>query len=549
MLHLNLFAISGLLIVITYMPLFLIINLNNDSKITRIYSLHVLCVAIWGMGAFLLGINKDPLESMKLWKFAYSGVLFIPIFFQHTVFLIRNSKNSYYLLFIYFQGLFFLFSIYNNKFFKVIGINFDNIYYFSTNNYYLFSFIIWIFITLISHIQLYFHYKNYYKNSKIIRNKELLFLLCAFLGFAGGTLNFLPGFGMKIYPFGNLFVAIHFIVVGYAILKHQFFDINIVIKRTLAYSSLITVTSVLYLTSIFITERFLQYILNYQSLQVSISLAFFLGIIFMPFRDNLQNVIDKLFFKKAPDDIFFENKQLRQEVAETEKYKTLATLASGIAHEIRNPLTVIKTFHEYLPHRHQDQDFIQKYSKLANKEIERVEDLLTQLMEYSKPNPPKFTNVQLKKMLYHTIDVLNHHFLNHHIECQRNINIDHDFSMQLDPNQIHQALFNIMLNAIEAMPNGGKLFVDASVIPKKIKSTVAHNKIIEITIRDSGSGITEENLKHIFDPFFTNKDFGTGLGLAIVQSIIENHHGKISVKSKIGEGTAVIIKIPAVNPN
>ncbi|MBP9854371.1 MAG: hypothetical protein KBD53_05850 [Candidatus Omnitrophica bacterium] len=258
----------------------------------------------------------------------------------------------------------------------------------------------------------------------------------------------------------------------------------------------------------------------------------------------MQKYLEKYFFKSTQEEMMFENEKLRQEITQTEKYKTLATLASGIAHEIRNPLTVIKTFNEYLPARHNDKEFVKKYSQLTNKEIDRISELVNRLMEYSKPNPPKFTDVPVKKLLNQSVDTLNHHLLNKHVHYDRHISINDDLIMRLDPNQIHQALMNIILNAIEAMPNGGELLVRAEVIPRQIKSSIKHNQILEIIITDTGLGIVEEHIKQIFDPFFTNKDFGTGLGLAIVQSIIENHHGRISVKSKVGVGTSVVIEIP-----
>ncbi|MGE0267570.1 MAG: nitrogen regulation protein NR(II) [Candidatus Omnitrophota bacterium] len=284
--------------------------------------------------------------------------------------------------------------------------------------------------------------------------------------------------------------------------------------------------------------------LNYDSPFFNIFTAFILGIIFIPLQHRIQQYIERYFFRGTQEEIALENEKLRLEVAQTEKYKTLATLAGGIAHEIRNPLTVIKTFNEYLPARHNDREFINKYSRLTAKEVERISELVNRLMEYSKPNPPKFTDVSVKKLLNQSIDTLSNNFLSRHVQCSRNINLDDQLTLRLDANQIHQALLNIMLNAVDAMPDGGQLFIGAAVLPKQIKSSVKHDKIVQITIKDTGVGIAEENLKQIFDPFFTNKDFGTGLGLAIVQGIIENHHGKILVKSKIGIGTEIIIELP-----
>ncbi|MCA9394888.1 MAG: hypothetical protein KC900_11840 [Candidatus Omnitrophica bacterium] len=286
-------------------------------------------------------------------------------------------------------------------------------------------------------------------------------------------------------------------------------------------------------------EKTIQSIVGYDSVYISIITAFLFGLLIIPLKNHLQKLIDKLFFKKSPNEIALENKQLLQQITQSEKYRTLATLASGIAHEIRNPLTIIKTFTEFLPQKHRDEEFVQKYSALTAKEVTRIEDLVNQLMSYSKPNPPQFRPTALRNLVIDSLDVLSSQLLSRKIRCRRQIDIGSETHVNVDPNQIHQVIFNIVLNAIEAMPSGGELIVSADLL-----SDPGGNRV-RLSFRDSGPGIEPDHLKQIFDPFFTQKDFGTGLGLAIVQSIIENHNGRIIARSKVGEGTEMVIELPA----
>ncbi|MDE2008765.1 MAG: histidine kinase, partial [Candidatus Omnitrophica bacterium] len=128
---------------------------------------------------------------------------------------------------------------------------------------------------------------------------------------------------------------------------------------------------------------------------------------------------------------------------------------------------------------------------------------------------------------------------NSHIEIQTKFD-PHPIHIQADPQQLKQALLNLVLNAIDAMPNGGTLTVTTNVIPAKA-GIQYHQYIIEIS--DTGCGIDPKDLPHIFDPFFSKKEKGTGLGLAITQGIIEKHGGIISVESKLNQGTNFKIKL------
>jgi len=367
-----------------------------------------------------------------------------------------------------------------------------------------------------------------------------------------GAMNFLPLFDINIFPFGNFLIPIYGLVLAYAILKHQLLDIVIVIRKSMIYSSLITIISILYLIMVFLLERFAQEIFGYQSLIISIGTAFGLGLIFIPLKHQIQRFVDRYFLKGTHEEIAQENVLLRQEIAQSEKYKTLSTLSSGIAHEVKNPLTAIKTFCEYLPRKVNDKEFLIKFSNIVGHEVDRINDMVHQLLDYGKPAPLAIQKTNIHKLINDTIDILNSKFIAQKITINKAL-ILNPRPLTVDPNQIKQALLNIFLNAVDAMPSGGTLTISTTIdhpsAPKinsgrDLAQISNLGGLFTINIHDTGSGIPKESLKHIFDPFFSKKDSGTGLGLSITQSIIENHGGTIRIKSDVGIGTNVEVKLP-----
>ena len=158
-----------------------------------------------------------------------------------------------------------------------------------------------------------------------------------------------------------------------------------------------------------------------------------------------------------------------------------------------------------------------------------------QLLDYGKPAPLAIKKTNIHKLINNTVDILNSKFIDQKTEIIKNFQASQDLPLDIDPNQLRQALLNILLNAVEAMPHGGKL---------TISTFVTHISYFIIKIEDTGEGISREDLSQIFDPFFSRKDNGTGLGLSITETLIKNHNGIIQIKSKAGVGTVVEIELP-----
>jgi len=243
-----------------------------------------------------------------------------------------------------------------------------------------------------------------------------------------------------------------------------------------------------------------------------------------------------------------ENELLRQEITQSERMKSIAILASGMAHEIKNPLTTLKTFTEYVPQKKDDPEFMEQYQKIMPKEIDRIENLVHELLYFAKPSLPQMQTINPNEIISNVLLMLKQNLesLNIHVVATQ---LNSTSSIQADPNQIKQALLNLILNAIDAMPNGGTLTITTSLTFPNVKNPaqgevpIGNPQHYNIEISDTGCGIAPKDLPHIFEPFFSKKSKGTGLGLAITQGIIEKHGGSINVESKINQGTTIRIKI------
>jgi two-component system sensor histidine kinase HydH len=227
-----------------------------------------------------------------------------------------------------------------------------------------------------------------------------------------------------------------------------------------------------------------------------------------------------------------EVRSLRKEIARSQRLATVGRLAAGVSHEIRNPLSSIKGFATYFKERYYDVPENQQISNLMIQEVDRLNRVVGQLHEFARPITVTKKSIQIKAFLKDSLKLIERQ------ASEANISIKTDFDFEIDeilidPDRINQVLLNLYLNAIESMDNGGNLTVTLAKNSKK--------NGIEIKVSDTGTGITEDDLSHIFDPYFTTKASGTGLGLAIVYNIMEAHGGEITIESHLGQGTEVTI--------
>ncbi|MFB0505433.1 MAG: nitrogen regulation protein NR(II) [Thermodesulfobacteriota bacterium] len=230
-----------------------------------------------------------------------------------------------------------------------------------------------------------------------------------------------------------------------------------------------------------------------------------------------------------------EIRELQEKVRRSERLASLGRLASGIAHEIRNPLSSIKGFAQYFQGKLKPASQDKGYADIMIREVERLDRVIAGLLDFARPQEPQPESASIREILDHSLKLLESDLKEKDIEVERNYN-DGDINLNVDRDQITQALLNIFKNSLESMEDGGKLRISLGRNRDK--------RMVEIRVSDTGSGISRENLSRIFDPFFSTKKKGTGLGLAITLKIIENHGGEMGVESSEEKGTTFRVLLP-----
>jgi len=232
-----------------------------------------------------------------------------------------------------------------------------------------------------------------------------------------------------------------------------------------------------------------------------------------------------------------EIKKLKEEVARNQRLASIGRLAAGVAHEIRNPLSSIKGFATYFRERYKDVPQDQQTAEIMVQEVDRLNRVISQLLEFARPPQIQKRKSNLVELVKESLRMVEQDAQRKSVRISFDLP-DQEVLAEVDPDRIKQVLLNLYLNALEAMDEGGTLSVSVSA------NTGSGTAKIEIS--DTGRGIAEEDLPHIFDPYFTTKPSGTGLGLAIAHKIIESHGGEILVESKAGAGTTFVIKLPGL---
>jgi len=231
--------------------------------------------------------------------------------------------------------------------------------------------------------------------------------------------------------------------------------------------------------------------------------------------------------KKAED--------MRLQLERSQKMSLVGQIASGMAHEIKNPLASIKGAVEILSDKSTSEPDREEFNAIVQKEIKRINVSVTDFLEFARPSETKMMEVNLSKIVRSSIKQIQPQAGKRNIEIISNI--EEPIAVNGDEEKLHQVMLNLLINAVDASPNATKL-------------KVALNKDGETTfvsIEDSGEGISEENRDKIFEPFFTTKSSGTGLGLPIAKNIVERHKGTISLSNIDTGGAIAKIKLPLLN--
>lgn len=239
--------------------------------------------------------------------------------------------------------------------------------------------------------------------------------------------------------------------------------------------------------------------------------------------------------------------RIQEEMLKMDRLVSLGKLASGIAHEIRNPLAGIKTTAQALEEEMAKDDPKREYLNRITKEIDRLNELLKTFFSFAKPQTLLLVPCHIKEIINAIIPFLIKEIADKGIQFVESYHPQLP-KIRVDKIQMHQAFLNLFLNAIQAMPNGGELKIEANpvILPSPDGS---RQNLIKVVVSDSGKGIPPQILPKIFDPFFTTKPKGIGLGLSITYQIIKKHGGTIKVHSQWEKGTSFIINLPETFEN
>jgi two-component system sensor histidine kinase HydH len=227
-------------------------------------------------------------------------------------------------------------------------------------------------------------------------------------------------------------------------------------------------------------------------------------------------------------------RELEERVRRADRLASLGKLAAGIAHEVRNPLASIKGFAQYLKGTFSHNESGAEYADIIVEEVERLDKVVSALLNFAKPKPLQLEMHSINSIIEEALTLIEDKAKADHISIIKNFVVDIPLTA-VDKEQIKQVFLNIFLNATQEMEEGGTL---------EVTSRSGGDSSVMVEIKDTGRGISTENMKNIFSPFFTTKESGFGLGLSIAHTIIESHGGEISVKSEIEKGTIFKIQIP-----
>lgn len=636
----NAFALSSLLILIFCIPLGIFLCFRSkDNSVAKIFSLFCFVVAIWAFGGYKVATTTSSESAFFWWQIAFIGVILCPVVYSHfvSVFLNINSKCFIFLIYL-FAAIFIAIDLFAaSSFLGSLRFVFNQFYWICWDQHKNISLLIfyisfyWILVVYFSLLLA----KEFRKSIGFRRRQLKYVLLSGTFGWLGAHCNFLPVFGINVYPYSNYGIAIWALVIAYTILRHKVFDVEVIIKKTLLFGGIFASIYAIFAFFALLGQVFFERFVTANRWLSMIPSVIIVTLTLRPLESFLVNVTDKYLFqkkydykellrtfasevlsvleldkliglteeklakimrleyckviiagnnmgvkseaelkipistnneeigtlllgKKRSDEEYTQDDMLilqslsntlaiaisnanlvdeltraQSKMAEKDKMATIGTLAAGMAHEIRNPITTIRVFSEYVPDRLKDESFIDKYRSTITKEVDKIDHIIQTLIDFSGEEDNRGMSgvsayeaiEELLSIISKDRDVLGRiRFIN---------NIPPDTAkISANKEELDEIILNLAQNAIHAISKGGTITFNAR---EKEKSVI-------IEISDTGSGMSKETIAHIFDPFFTTKSKGFGLGLFVVKELIQRNKGEISVESNMGEGTRFILE-------
>jgi two-component system, NtrC family, sensor kinase len=225
-----------------------------------------------------------------------------------------------------------------------------------------------------------------------------------------------------------------------------------------------------------------------------------------------------------------------------ERLAAVGQLAAGVAHEIRNPLTAIRSTMQYLLRGLDPEEPRHELVRELLREVDRINSTVGGLLSLSRSGEMRKSDIDLLEPLGQAVQLLHARAAEQGVEICSNLGVG-ALRVQGDADQLKQVFLNLLINSLQSMPSGGRITVGAAPWPR---DEPGGTRWAQVRIEDNGAGIPPEQMRRVFDPFYTTKRDGTGLGLAICNGIVEQHQGEIQLESEVGKGTAVSVRLPLI---
>lgn len=500
---------------------------NRVSNLTL--GLFSIALSVWllaqGMGALF-----NDRGIVLLWTRVNMGAaVWIPILYLHFIISILdfNKKAKIGILFAYVIGAIFTCLDFTPLFVKDVVPTAEYAFYPQAGIVYPYFTIFLLFCFAIGFLLLFL---KLLKPEPGQFQKLLYIFIASIIGVAGGLTTYFPMYGINFPVISHFALPVYVAISAYAIIRHKLIDLSIVIREGLVYSFLMISFAAIYALMILLAEKSLKNIPGFSEYWAMVVVVGVSVAIFQPLRNWIQSVVDRIFYRgayyyqKTIDDLSSDNVKLFNSLVRADKLAAMGTLAAGMAHEIKNPLAAIKGMTQILPENLNDQEFIKDYTEMVPRQLDRINKIVENLLKAGKSNKPEKKEANINEIMEEVLDFHAGICKKQNIDVVKKLNKPPKLFVDLE--QIHQVFTNIILNAIQAMPKGGRL--EVKTLP------IRGGAMVQIS--DNGIGISQDKINQIFDPFFSLKDTGTGLGLFTAYRIIQGHKGSIEVESALGKG-------------
>lgn len=524
---LNVFAISGILIVITCSLMAIVMLVRASNKLHFIWGIFCITVLLWGIGAYRIGIATNPANALYWWKFSYIGVIFIPIIFTHFVYVFLNRGIKFIILPLYLLGGFYAFNnLFGANFINEVHLMFGNLYFLTPTPLYNSYFALFISLVVYSHILLF----KEYKLAEGLRKQQIqYFFVGSFLGFFGGSFSFLPEYYINIYPVPNLTVSFYPIIMGFAILRYKLMNLNVITAQLLIASLWVFISVRALISEFGSTEQLINILLLLITIVVGILL----------YKSVLQEVRSKEKIENLANSLEAANIELKRLDRAKSEFISIAS------HQLRTPLTIIKGYLSMI--REGNYGAISAdISTTVNKMYlsnERLIKLVNDLLDLSRMESGRmkyeFAEVDLEEVISSTVDEFQLPAKDKNIKFIWKKEKKSVPKIWGDAWKLRQVIFNLIDNALKYNREGDI----------EIKLEKEDDKL-KLSVKDNGIGMTEETINSIFQKFSRGREsavakvnaVGVGLGLYIAKRIVDDHGGQIWVTSE-GEGKGSIFYV------